>query len=100
MQTPTTAIRELPVGETRLGHQAMRELRHAYGDERAFVEHVDTVLRPGGYRLVAIFASGQEHAGAVAGFRVGNSLAWGRHLYVDDLSTAPMLDARVTPERC
>jgi GNAT superfamily N-acetyltransferase len=29
---------------------------------------------------------------AVAGFRVGDSLAWGHYLYVDDLSTAP--DAR------
>jgi GNAT superfamily N-acetyltransferase len=26
---------------------------------------------------------------AVAGFRTGDSLAWGRYLYVDDLSTAP-----------
>jgi GNAT superfamily N-acetyltransferase len=92
MQTPTISIRELPAGETRLGHRAMRELRTAYGDERAFVEHVDAVLRPTGYRLAAIFASGQEHAGAVAGFRVGDSLAWGHHLYVDDLSTAA--DAR------
>jgi GNAT superfamily N-acetyltransferase len=25
----------------------------------------------------------------VTGFRVGDSLAWGHHLYVDDLSTAP-----------
>jgi GNAT superfamily N-acetyltransferase len=25
----------------------------------------------------------------VAGFRAGHSLAWGRHLYVDDLSTLP-----------
>jgi GNAT superfamily N-acetyltransferase len=88
MQAATVAIRKLSVGETHLGHQAMRELRPAYGDERAFVEHVDTVLRPAGYRLVAIFAPGQEHAAAVAGFRVGDSLAWGHYLYVDDLSTA------------
>jgi hypothetical protein len=44
MQAATVAIRELPAGETHFGHQAMRELRPAYGDERAFVEHVDTVL--------------------------------------------------------
>ena len=25
----------------------------------------------------------------MAGFRTGDSLAWGRYLYVDDLSTAP-----------
>lgn len=82
------AVRELSAGETGLAHQAMRELRSVYGDEREFVEHVDTVLRPAGYRLVAIFTPDREHAAAVAGFRVGNSLAWGHYLYVDDLSTA------------
>ena len=90
--TNTAAIRELPAGETGLAHPAMRALRPAYADERAFVEHVDTVLRPAGYRLAAAFAPGLEHAAAVAGFHVGDSLAWGRYLYVDDLSTAP--DAR------
>lgn len=85
-------IHELSTGETRLAHRAMCELRRAHGQERAFVEHVDTVLRPAGYRLVGAFAFGQEPAVAVAGFRVGDSLAWGRYLYVDDLSTAA--DAR------
>jgi GNAT superfamily N-acetyltransferase len=88
----TAAIRELPEGETQLAHRAMRELRSAYGDEAAFVECVDTVLRPAGYRLAAAFTPEQETAVAVAGFRVGNSLAWGCYLYVDDLSTAA--DAR------
>jgi GNAT superfamily N-acetyltransferase len=92
MPAATIPIRELPEGETRLAHQAMRELRPAYRDERAFVEHVDSVLRPAGYRLVVVFTPGREHAAAVAGFRVGDSLAWGHHLYVDDLSTAA--DAR------
>jgi GNAT superfamily N-acetyltransferase len=89
MPAITVAVRELSEGETRLAHQAMRELRPAYPDERAFVEHVDSVLRPAGYRLVAVFTPGREHAVAVAGFRVGDSLAWGHHLYIDDLSTAP-----------
>jgi GNAT superfamily N-acetyltransferase len=82
-------IRELIEGETRLAHEAMRTLRTAYEDESDFVEHVDRVLRPGGFRLVAAFASGQEQAAAVAGFRTGASLAWGHYLYVDDLSTVP-----------
>ncbi len=92
MSATTAAIRELPVGETRLAHHAMHELRSAYGDEPVFVEYVDTVLRPAGYRLTGAFTPGRETAVAVAGFRVGNSLAWGRYLYVDDLSTAA--DAR------
>jgi GNAT superfamily N-acetyltransferase len=70
----------------------MRELRSAYADEQAFVEHVDRVLRPGGYRLIGAFSSGLQAARAVAGFRVAESLAWGRYLYLDDLSTAS--DAR------
>jgi len=82
-------IRELIEGETRLAHEALSALRPAYEDEREFAAHVDGVLRPGGYRLVGAFAADGEQAVAVAGFRVGNGLAWGRYLYVDDLSTAP-----------
>jgi GNAT superfamily N-acetyltransferase len=67
----------------------MRELRPGYGDQRAFVEHVDRVLRPGGYRLIGAFDAEAGPALAVAGFRLGESLAWGRYLYVDDLSTVP-----------
>src|SRR5271165_1471837 len=85
-------IRELPAGETHLAHQAMRALRSADESEHEFVEHVDDVLRAGGYRLVGAFAPPREQAVAVAGFRTGDSLAWGHYLYIDDLSTAP--DAR------
>jgi GNAT superfamily N-acetyltransferase len=80
-------IRELPVGETHRAHKAMAALRPAYENERGFAEHVDGVLRPGGYRLIGALLPGREQAVAVAGFRVGDSLAWGHHLYVDDLST-------------
>jgi GNAT superfamily N-acetyltransferase len=47
------------------------------------------VQRAEGYRLVGAFEEGMEDAVAVAGFRVGHMLAWGRFLYVDDLSTLP-----------
>jgi hypothetical protein len=66
----------------------MRVLRTAYEREQEFVEQVDGVLRPAGYRLVGAFVSDREQAVAVAGFRVGDSLAWGHYLYVDDLSSA------------
>ncbi len=81
-------VRELLSGETHLAHQTMRELRTAYESERAFVEYVDDVLRPAGYRMLGSFLPDREHAVAATGFRIGNSLAWGRYLYVDDLSTA------------
>lgn len=38
-----------------------------------------------GFRLAAVREAGQVVA--VAGFRYGESLAWGRYLYVDDLVT-------------
>lgn len=85
----TVQIRELQAGETRRAHEAMRALRTTWKREREFVEHVDGVLRPAGYRLIGAVVSDREQALAVAGFRVGDSLAWGRYLYVDDLSTAP-----------
>ena len=85
-------IRELAPAETRLAHHAMRELRPAYQDEQAFVAHIDDVLRPEGYSLLGAFLREREQAAAVAGFRVGNSLAWGHYLYVDDICTLP--DAR------
>jgi GNAT superfamily N-acetyltransferase len=67
----------------------MRELRPHYTDEAGFVERVDHVQRAEGYRLVGVFEEKTAHAVAVAGFRVGHMLAWGRFLYVDDLSTLP-----------
>lgn len=40
-----------------------------------------------GYLLVVLGVDGE--AVAAAGFRIGEKLAWGRHLYVDDLVTSP-----------
>jgi GNAT superfamily N-acetyltransferase len=82
-------IRELGRAEAGLAHIAMRELRPEYRDEGAFVARIEDVLRPQGYRLLAAFLPEPQAAVAVAGFRVGDSLAWGRYLYVDDLSTLP-----------
>ena len=65
----------------------MRALRTHYDDEARFVERVDEVQRPQGYRLVGAFEDGR--CVAVAGFRVIHNLAWGDTLYVDDLSSRP-----------
>ena len=85
-------IRELPLGETGLAFQAMRALRTRLADAEEFVDRVDRVQRPEGYRLVAALPADGGQAAAVAGFRVMNTLVGGRQLYVDDLSTLP--DAR------
>jgi GNAT superfamily N-acetyltransferase len=61
----------------------MRELRPHITDE-SFVSRVRT-LEKSGYRLA--YCQGPEGPVAVAGFRLGESLSWGRFLYVDDLVT-------------
>lgn len=81
-------LREIVPPHTAVAFPAMQALRTHYEDEAAFVERVDAVQRAEGYRIVGIFEDG-PHALAVAGFRVGHMLAWGRFLYVDDLSTLP-----------
>lgn len=81
-------VRELAAGETALAFEAMHALRPHLVGEDEFVRRVDALQRPQGYRLVGVV----EDAGrvsAVAGFRVLEMLAYGRILYVDDLSTLP-----------
>jgi GNAT superfamily N-acetyltransferase len=82
------SLRELHEGETELGARAMLELRPQLGSPEAFVTAVDQIQRPAGYRLIGSFEDGVEDAAAVAGFRVSHMLAFGRFMYVDDLSTA------------
>ena len=84
-----TELREVVPPDTALAFPAMQALRPHYAEESEFVERVDEVQRAEGYRLVGAFEDGAPYALAVAGFRVGHNLAWGRFLYVDDLSTLP-----------
>lgn len=81
-------IREILPPDTGLAFPAMAALRPHFAAETEFVSRVDEVQRAEGYRLVGVFEDA-PHALAVAGFRVGHMLAWGRFLYVDDLSTLP-----------
>jgi GNAT superfamily N-acetyltransferase len=79
-------IRELPEGETGRAARALLELRPHRGPAEALVAAADA-QRAGGYRLVGSFEPGEDDAAAVAGFRLQDNLAWGFHLYVDDLVT-------------
>ena len=85
-------ILELLPPNTGLAFDAMRALRPVLLDRDAFVRQVDQRQRPAGYRLLASVPDQGDSAVAVAGFRLGENLAWGRHVYIDDLSTLP--DAR------
>lgn len=71
--------------EIRACFPVIRELRPRLGEE----EFLSTVrrLEPAGYRLAAM--GNTQGTVAVAGFRLGESLAWGNYLYVDDLVTLP-----------
>ena len=79
-------IRELAEGETSRAARALLELRPQRGPAPALVARADA-QRVAGYRLFGSFEPGEEDAAAVAGFRVLETLAWGRMLYVDDLVT-------------
>ncbi len=54
-------------------------------EEHEFLERVHDQQKAG-YALA--FVSDNDHVVAVAGYRISNSLAWGKFLYVDDLVTA------------
>ena len=79
-------IREIQPGEEALAAAALLELRPRFGDTAALAERAAR-QRADGYRIVAAFEPGERDAAAAAGFRIAENLAWGRHLYVDDLST-------------
>lgn len=81
-------IRELAADETELAYDSLVELRPELGSPEEFVERVNNVQRPEGYRLVGSFEPNAPKPVGVAGFRTGHSLAWGHYLYVDDLVTA------------
>ena len=86
-------VRELLAGETHRAAAALLELRPHVGSPDALVARVDE-QRGSGYRVAGSFDAGDEDAAAVAGFRVGESLAWGRFVYVDDLVTRAALRGR------
>ncbi len=67
-------IQELHAGATNLAYQAMLELRPNIGPESVFVDHVDKVLRPEGYRLVGFFVEADVNAVAVAGFHLDSGV--------------------------
>jgi GNAT superfamily N-acetyltransferase len=79
-------IREIAEGGTLRAARALLELRPQRAPAEALAALADG-QRADGYRLVGSFEPGEEDAAAVAGFRVQENLAWGRHLYVDDLVT-------------
>ncbi|HEY3021661.1 MAG TPA: GNAT family N-acetyltransferase [Solirubrobacteraceae bacterium] len=86
-------VRELGAGETWRAAAALLELRPGLRSAEAVVARVDG-LRASGYRVAGSFEPGDDDAAAVAGLRLGESLAWGGYVYVDDLVTRVALRGR------
>lgn len=66
-------------------YPVMRELRPHIAEG----EFLSRIRRQQNAGYVLAFAQEEDGVVAVAGFRVGENLAWGRFLYVDDLVTLP-----------
>ena len=79
-------IHEIGPGEAAVAAAALLELRPHLGSAAAVAERAEA-QRAAGYRIVVAVDPGEADAAAAAGFRIHENLAWGRHLYVDDLST-------------
>lgn len=62
----------------------LKELRPEL-DEQQFLAMIN-LQQTQGYQLLTAFTDGQLVA--VAGFVIGYKLAWGKHLYIDDLVTS------------
>lgn len=80
-------IIELDDDAAGLAYPAMKELRPHLVDLADFLDRVGR-QRAEGYRLIGSTDT-DGNVVAVAGFRLAHSLACGRHLYLDDLSTLP-----------
>ncbi|UQN05671.1 GNAT family N-acetyltransferase [Deinococcus sp. QL22] len=92
----TPDIRPMTAAEAQLALPALRELRphaSALASAETFAAHLGTAA-PEHYRLAGAFESGREEAAAVAGYRIMTTLAFGRMLYLDDLSTLPAARGR------
>jgi GNAT superfamily N-acetyltransferase len=83
MEGMTVRIAESDADLEKVGG-VLRELRAAFDSER-LVSQIKEQMKLG-YRIAYIEDRGEVLC--VAGFVVGTKLAWGRHVYVDDLVTA------------
>jgi len=63
----------------------MKQLRPHLKKE-TYLQRIRKLEKDHQYRLVAVLE--QNDVVALAGFRIAENLAWGRHMYVDDLITA------------
>lgn len=87
-------LREIEAPETASAFAALSILRPMLTDVNRFVEQVNNLQRPQGYRLLGIFEEGKNSAVAVCGFRVAVDLVSGVHIRLDDIVTIPQSRGR------
>ncbi len=73
-------------------YQVMRTLRQDFTDIQSYLIFVKRLMETYGYHLVAFKVNGEVEA--VAGYRFGESLAWKKYLYIDDIVTNPHARSR------
>lgn len=70
--------------EVLASYKLMKQLRHQLAEE-TYLFRIRQLQLEYGYRLINLIEDGE--AKASAGYRMCDSLAWGKYLYVDDLIT-------------
>lgn len=96
MSQPVPEIRSIAPAEAALALAALHELRPnspATANALALKDYLEQVVGEH-YRLVGSFEEGRADAVAVAGYRLMTMLAFGKMMYIDDLSTAPEMRGR------
>lgn len=63
----------------------MKELRTHLKNEHEFLSQVQFQQQSNGYQLA--FLEDRQQVVSVAGFRISHSLAWEKHIYIDELIT-------------
>lgn len=88
-ETAKWEMREIGEQETAVAFAALSVLRPMLTDVNRFVEQVNQLQRPQGYRLIGIFEEGKHNAVAVCGFHQAVNLVNGVHTHIDDLVVIP-----------
>lgn len=87
-------LREIEAANTAAAFAVLSTLRPMLTDVNRFVEQVNNLQRPQGYRLLGIFEEGKTNAVAVCGFRVAVNLVSGMYIHIDDIVSIPQSRSR------
>ena len=84
---PITVQRMVTPAEIDATFAVMRQLRPALAGADEYRVAVERMMQSGFHLAAALEGAPDGVVRAVAGYRLGEGLAWGRYLYVDDLVT-------------